>query len=178
MFLSAILVSRRSPYRLYTSSHLSRCLFFPAQLMQSQTITKSTLGIRRSLLDKPLERSASVLILSGLKVRPADLAPHFALTVFGVATHCGIKMAYRLSKPAFLSRNAPQLVVSISLFWINLDRSLETGLCFLTLSSLLINQSEIVMSRVIRLIQSCCLQVPFEVFPSSLRTDHSPKQVS
>src|SRR5262245_28131235 len=87
-------------------------------------------------------------------------------------------MVYRFSKLSFLASYPPKLIMCVRFIRVYLHRSLETGFCFLTLPSLLIDQSEIVMSRRVRRIQRCSLQVPLEIFTRSLRADHFAKQIS
>src|SRR5947209_6431591 len=67
-----------------------------------------------------------------------------------------------ISKAVLLSRYAAQLEMGVYFVPVNLYCSIETLARFLQLSSLLVNQAQIVVRRRVRRVQSCCFQILLE----------------
>src|ERR1044071_7900938 len=68
--------------------------------------------------------------------------------------------------------------MGVDLVWVYLNRATKARLCFLGLAALLINQSEVVMSRSVGGVQRCGFQVLLELFARALRAYHVAEKVS
>ena len=172
MLLGSVLVSRRRAHGFYASLHLARCIIIPAQSMKRQPVAIAPFRIRRALVDKSFECHTRIFVLGGFEVRVPYLAPHFVLAVLRVAGHHCIEVIDCISEPAFLARNAAELIMSVGLFRVDLDRSFEARLGLFVLAALLVDQPKVVMRRSVGRVQRGGLEIALEVFTCSLCAYH------
>src|SRR6185295_14724975 len=87
-------------------------------------------------------------------------------------------MSDRLPKPALFARDPAELIVRVGLVRVDVDRAGKPLLRFIKLAALLMDQSEVVMSRSVSGIQGCSFQIPFEILSRALRAQNISEHIA
>src|SRR5262249_21784552 len=157
--VEAIFISGGGPDRLDAILHLLRRFAFAPQFIKRHAAPVAGFGVGRAFVQKLIEHFQRVLELVCVIIHQAGFAPDFILAMRWVQLYDSLEMPYRFVQAPLLPGDAPELVMRIDFLWIDFDRALERSHSRVLLATLLVNQSQLVMSRSVIRIERRRLQV-------------------
>ena len=124
--IGTILISGRGFDSFYACLHGAGRFALVAQARVGAAHKVERFRIGGPVVQKTFEGVPRIFVLSGCIVGCSYLAPYFVLAVSRIPRNDLLEILNRVTESLLRPRNAPQLVMRVNLFSINLDCTLET----------------------------------------------------